>query len=259
MSKGNGTTTIGYKRIICFPTIQASKIRFTVNDAKACPIIANIEVYNALQILTAPAIIRNQAGEITITPSDIESTIFYTLDGSEPTAKSTKYNNSFATEGKLEIKAIAFDPATGKSSPVTHEHFDISRSLWKIDNINDPKASRIIDGDPHTNWHQGRDTKLPADLVIDLGKEEKIAGFRYLPDQGMWGPGIITHYQFFVSADGNSWELADEGEFSNIKNNPLWQTKRFNAKKARYIKLTSLENTEGNNNIGYAEIDVITE
>ena len=40
---------------------------------------------------------------------------------------------------------------------------------------------------------------------------------------------------------------ANEGEFSNIKNNPLWQTKTFATEKARYIKLRALKNTEGNN------------
>jgi alpha-L-fucosidase len=49
-----------------------------------------------------------------------------------------------------------------------------------------------------------------------------------------------------------------EGEFSNIKNNPLWQTKMFTATKARYIKLSALKNADNNNNIGYAELDVIT-
>jgi alpha-L-fucosidase len=54
------------------------------------------------------------------------------------------------------------------------------------------------------------------------------------------------------------WKLVDQGEFSNIKNNPLWQIKKFTPEKCRYIKLSALSNTEGNNNIGYAEVDVIT-
>jgi len=79
-----------------------------------------------------------------------------------------------------------------------------------------------------------------------------------LPDPGLWGPGIITNYQFYVSKDNKEWKLVDEGEFSNIKNNPLTQTKSFTAITARYIKLRALKNTEGNDNIGYAEVDVIT-
>jgi alpha-L-fucosidase len=38
----------------------------------------------------------------------------------------------------------------------------------------------------------------------------------------------------------------------------LWQIKKFVPVKARYIKLKALKNTEDNDNIGYAEVDVIT-
>lgn len=107
-------------------------------------------------------------------------------------------------------------------------------------------------------WHQAKGTKLPADLVIDLGKEEDLSGFRYYPDQTLWGPGVITNYRFYISNDTKEWTLTDAGEFSNIKNNPLWQTKKFASVKARYIKLQALKNTEGNYNIGYAEVDIIT-
>jgi alpha-L-fucosidase len=84
-----------------------------------------------------------------------------------------------------------------------------------------------------------------------------LAGFRYLPDQG-WNPEIITNYQFFVSSDNQEWKMLDEGEFANIKNNPLWQIKKFAPVKARYIKLRALRNTKGNDAAGYSEIDVIT-
>jgi alpha-L-fucosidase len=38
----------------------------------------------------------------------------------------------------------------------------------------------------------------------------------------------------------------------------VWQIKNFTAVKARYIKLRALKNTRGNDDVGYAEIDVIT-
>ena len=124
--------------------------------------------------------------------------------------------------------------------------------------IDDGKVNAVIDGDPSSAWHQPKGIKLPADLVIDLGKEEALCGFKYYPDQTMWGPGVITNYQFYVSSDNKEWKLVDEGEFSNIKNNPLWQTKKIKAEKARYIKLRALKNTEDNDNIGYGEVDVVT-
>jgi len=72
------------------------------------------------------------------------------------------------------------------------------------------------------------------------------------------GGGIITNYKFYVSNNKKNWKLVSQGEFSNIKNNPFWQTKTFATEKACYIKLQALKNTEENNNVGYAEVDIIT-
>ena len=251
-------TTIGYKRILRFPSVTATKVRFNISDAKSCPVISNIGIYNAPQILTPPSILRNQDGEINIIPADKESELYYTIDGSEPTLKSKEYTGPLTTEGKVQVSAIAYEPASGKSSPVTNEKFDISRKGWKIIGMEDEKASAVLDGDPSTAWHQSKDKKMPVDLVIDLGKEEILSGFRYLPDQNIWNPGIISHYEFYISSDNAEWKLADAGEFSNIKNNPLWQSKSFSPVKARYIKFRALRNIDGNDEIGYAEVDVIT-
>jgi len=49
-----------------------------------------------------------------------------------------------------------------------------------------------------------------------------------------------------------------EGEFSNIKNNPLWQIKQFASEKARFIKIIALKNTSGDDVAGYAEVDMMT-
>ena len=251
-------TTIGYKRILRFPAVTATQFRFSITDSKSCPVISNIGIYNAPQILTSPAIIRNQSGEIIITPADRESVVYYTMDESSPSPDSKKYTGPFQTEGKVEVSAIAYEPASGKSSPVCHEQFDLPRKNWKIVGINDQKAYAVLDGNSSTSWHQPKNIRLPIDLIIDLGKELTLVGFRYFPDQGLWGPGIITDYEFYVSNDNAEWKLVSQGEFSNIKNNPLWQIKKFATEKTRYIKLRALRNTENNNNIGYAEVDVIT-
>lgn len=251
-------TTIGYKRILHFHSVEATQLRFNITDSKSFPVISNIGIYDAPQILMSPSIIRNQAGEIIITPVDAESDVYFTMNGSEPTPESRKYNGPFKTDGKVQVSAIAYDSSSRKSSHVTHEQFDLPRTDWEIVGINDRRANAIIDGNPNTAWHQSRNTRLPADLVIDLGKELNLRGFKYYPDQTTWGPGIITQYEFYVSNDSVDWKLVDKGEFSNIKNNPTWQTKKFEPEKIRYIKLRALRNTENNNNLGYAEVDVIT-
>jgi len=251
-------TTIGYKRILRFPSTKATKVRFSITDSKSCPVISNIGIYNAPVLLNAPSIARNQSGEVTITTNDIGPIFYYTLDGSEPTTKSNIYTIPFPADGKVEVKAIAYDPATGKSSQAGHEKFDISKKDWVLVGINDEKASKIIDGNTSTVWHQRGNKKMPIDLVIDFGKTYKVNGFKYLPDQNRWSSGMITNYEFYVSEDNLEWKLVNEGEFSNIKNNPVWQIRNFSQVNARYIKLKAIKNTSNNDVAGYAEVDVIT-
>ncbi|MGA0555672.1 alpha-L-fucosidase [Larkinella sp. VNQ87] len=254
-------TTIGYKRILRFPTVEATQLRLTIRDAKGCPLISNLAVYNAPLILTPPLITRDQAGAVHLKPGDTETELYYTLDGSTPTATANRYSTPVKTgSGKVDVKAIAYNPFTKQSSVVSEEKFDIARSGWKILSTDAKSAYQLLDGNPNTSWHQSKGQKPPVDLVIDLGKEENLVGFRYLPPQNWWEEAsIITHYQFAVSTDNTSWKTVSEGEFSNIKNNPSWQTKPVEPTKARYIKVRALKNTQEDSASGYAEIDIITQ
>ena len=38
-------TTIGYKRIVKLDPVTTSKVRISINDARACPLISNVEIY----------------------------------------------------------------------------------------------------------------------------------------------------------------------------------------------------------------------
>lgn len=251
-------TTIGYKRILRFPTVSATRVRLTVTDAKACLVISNVGLFNAAQVLSAPEITRDKSGDVTIRPADPELVVYYTLDGTPPGTGSGVYRGPVRVEGKVEVRAIAFDPASGKRGPESRKSFDISKMDWKILGTGDAKADDLLDGDAGTAWQQPRQGKMPVDLVIDLGKEVNLAGFRYLPDQGWRPAGIITSYAFYVSEDTVHWIQAYMGEFSNIQNNPGWQVRRFAPVKGRYVRLRALRNTQNDDAAGYAELDVIT-
>ena len=120
--KLHNATTIGYKRILRFPGVNASKVRINITDSKSCLVISNIGVYNAPAILDAPVILRNKTGEISMSSDDIGPYFYYTVDGSEPTPESARFTGPVKTEGKIEVKAIAYDPASGKSSPSEQNH-----------------------------------------------------------------------------------------------------------------------------------------
>ncbi|MEP6736844.1 MAG: FN3 associated domain-containing protein [Chryseolinea sp.] len=166
-------TTIGYKRILRFNTVKATKLRININDAKSCPLISNIELYDAPQILATPSMVREQSGDIRITPADFESQIYYILDDASPNEKSFRYNGPIKTgDGKVEVKSIAYDPITKKSSPVQQENFDISRKYWKIVGIEDKNAYNILDGNADSEWYQDKNETMPVDVAIDLGRVE---------------------------------------------------------------------------------------
>ncbi|HLP07629.1 MAG TPA: discoidin domain-containing protein, partial [Opitutaceae bacterium] len=76
--------------------------------------------------------------------------------------------------------------------------------------------------------------------------------------QARWSSGLITRYAFSVSGDGTNWTAVETAEFANIKNNPVWQIRRFAPMEARFVKLTALANAEGDQRVGYAEVDVIS-
>ncbi len=66
-------TTIGYKRILLFPTITTTRLRLNINESKNCPVISNIGIYNAPQIHTGYGFNRNKGDKKTLTSTDPET------------------------------------------------------------------------------------------------------------------------------------------------------------------------------------------
>ncbi len=161
----DGLTTIGHRRIICFPTIKATKLRFTVTDAKCTPIIKKLGVYLAPE-LTADI---PDAGE--------------------------------------------------KRSSNLHYFFS-----------------------------------SPTQMMIDWDTEQTFTTFRYLPPQGT-KDGIVTHYTLWGSTDWANWTKLASGEFSNIVNNPIWQTIKFPATKVRILKFDADRLAEGER-MGYGDFEI---
>ena len=165
VENGDGLTTIGHRRIICFPTVKATQLRFTVTDAKAAPLIQKLGVY------LAP-----------------------------------------------DLTADIPDSGEKKSSGL---HIFFSN---------------------------------PKQMMMDWDTEQTFTTFRYLPPQDT-RQGLITHYTLWASTDWAHWTKLASGEFSNIVNNPIWQTITFPATKARILKLDADRLAEGER-MGYGDIDV---
>ena len=254
-------TTIGYKRILRLKTVLATKIRVTIIDAKAAPLISNIEIYNAPKLLVAPVLNRDKSGMLDIITADPNVTVYYTLDGSVPGISSNEFETPFLIERPIVIKAVAYDNITKKFSEVTLQNYDISKKGWNVIAVGSgdiQSAVKVIDGDPNTWWSAEGEKVNDQFVTVDLGKEYSLKGFTYLPMQERWIKGVITHYEFLVSTNNKNWQKVAEGEFGNIWNNPIEQKIDFNSAKGRYFKIIAVKIHGEEKIASFGEIGVMT-
>ena len=251
-------TTIGYKRLLRFPSVTATKVRFTVLEAKGSPLISNIGLYNAPVLLVTPQLSRDKNGQVTLTPADAETEIYYSLDGSQPTEQSLRYTASFPVTQPTSLKFVAYDRKQQLYSEVASYALDTPKAKWKVLSSASSDIQKVIDEKPNT-WFAQEKGNTPTAITIDLGELLDLKGFTYLPSQDRWAEGTISHYIFEVSTDNVHWKKLSEGEFGNIKNNPIEQRITFPAEKARYIKLTATKTVDDTNKVSYAEIGIITQ
>ena len=66
---------------------------------------------------------------------------------------------------------------------------------------------------------------------------------------------LVTHYTLWGSTDWNKWEKLATGEFSNIVNNPIWQTIKFPTAKVRVLRFEADRLAEGKR-LGYSDLDI---
>jgi alpha-L-fucosidase len=161
--------------------------------------------------------------------------------------------------------AVYLEPESSRAEARIGEHLEtgIAKAGWKVVSASSEgaPARNAIDGNPATLWHTrttaGRQT--PQQIVVDMGRVHTLTGFLYLPRQDASTIGNVSHYAFHASLDGKTWgKPAAQGEFGNIKANPVQQKVMF-AKpvKGRYFKFVAKHTLEENHAV-VAEIGVIT-
>ncbi|HKK68076.1 MAG TPA: FN3 associated domain-containing protein, partial [Bacteroidales bacterium] len=130
--------------------------------------------------LSSPVIKLNQNSEIAI-KSDF-GTIYYTVNGEEPTKNSKPYTGPIKIDEDMLIKARVFKEGfipgsvTEKFVHKPIREIKVDKSNWQVisSDSHEPgrEASRIIDDNPHTFWHtewSGKTPKHPHEVIIDLG------------------------------------------------------------------------------------------
>lgn len=261
-------TTIGHKRVLLLPDVTTTRVRINIQDALACPVISEVQLYKAPGLLAIPEIRRNKEGQVTLSCASPDPELHYTLDGKEPTFSSPVYTGHFDLSKGGTVKAKAFLEAGKIASATVSADYDIAPAKWKV-TFTDGQAAgadpvRAIDGDPASYWmtnYQPDASKYPHEIQVDLTDTLDLKGFTYTPRHQLVRSGTIYTYAFYVSMDGQTWgEPVAQGSFANIANNPVIQYIRFNKPaNGRFIRLVALAPANGKEHwASVAELGVIT-
>lgn len=248
-------TTVGYKRILRFPTVETTKLRIDIEASLACPLINTISVYHAPERIISPAISRDKNGVITLAYNRPGYTVYYTTDSSEPMQSSIRYEQPFEHPQAVTIRAVAIH-SDGSVSRIAKHTFDLAPVDWRVVSPAIQEADVVIDGDEKAA------IAIPIDepVIVDLGKSIKLNGFTYTPE-GRSKAENIYRYTFLVSEDGKQWStIKDNQPFDNIENNPIKQRVLFDApQRARYIQLKASAIINDASSFKIAELGVLTE
>lgn len=244
-TRGGKGGTIGHQvmRWLTEP-VTADRLRLTITAAKACPCISELSLLRMPDILPRPAITR--IGNEVYIASNESYKVHYTTDGSEPTAESPVYKGPVAFAGPGCVRAAYVNPDTGSHGPVAALVLGYSKADWASD------AAAAHDDKPATHWES---SKTPATFTVDMQKELPVAAFSILPRQDGTTQGMTDLYRLELSTNGENWTEVAEGEFSNLRANPIEQKIHFPTQKARYFRFTALRALDGTG-ASVAEINV---
>lgn len=145
-----------------------------------------------------------------------------------------------------EVGAYYAPDATENYTPATSELKSFPFTILGVDM---EEAKKCSDKDDQT-------TALISgkEIMIDLGENRTIHSFYYLPDQSEYSKGLISLYELSAGITEEAMQVVAQGEFSNIRNNPILQNMYFSPVEARYFKLKATRMVDESDSLGIAEI-----
>ena len=155
-----------------------------------------------------------------------------------------------ATANITNVGLYYAEPLQDEGTKISMSH--VKTEEWKAVGAD---AAAAFDGNRETAWTAEGLTPL----VVDMGKEEAVAGFCYAPVAGEDLSGTIYKYNFYISTDGQNWTKCDtNGEFSNIMHNPIPYFVRFGKTyNARYFKLEPISEINAASKTSVGDIGIL--
>lgn len=248
-------TNVGYKRILRFPEITTQKIRIRLLESRLNPAINHISAHYYQTRPPQLAFTRDKNGMVTIAPLQTEFNwnphgenaagnlnqgyeIFYTLDGTNPTRNSKRYEQPIPVVNQ-ELRAVSF--SNGREGVVQIERLGIMKKDWELLNVSSQHnrfaAELAFDANPRTFWQSEEET-LPHAIAIDFGAAHTINAMVYTPPKIVKSEGMMAKGNIQISADGKTWKTIETFEFGNLMNDPSRRTHHFKREvTTRYIQL----------------------
>ncbi|MDO5449771.1 MAG: alpha-L-fucosidase [Akkermansia sp.] len=146
-----------------------------------------------------------------------------------------------------ELSLLKMPDFSKISAPADKQDTGLAKKDWKC-----AEAPKAIDGKADTFWHAD---KAPASFTVDMGAVHKVASFSYTPRQDGKVQDMTDRYTMELSKDGKAWKKVSEGEFGNLRANPIEQHIEFPATEARYFRFTATRSIEGSGSSA-AEINI---
>ena len=248
-------TTIGYKRLLRFNNVTASKLRLVIERSRMSPTLSSFGLFKA-----PPRVSIEPSGggfehktKVQFITDTKGATVRYTLDGTDPTMRSPKYSAPITLTKSTTLKATAVIGGEMCAEPAIARFTRcFSVKLATFEKPFSPKYAGLGDGTIINGKRGSLDFNdkewlgfLGDDVitVLDLGQVRTIgkitAGF--LQQQGSW-IFLPTDVVFFMSDDKAAWRVVGESK------NPVLQTERVLAKdfsstagkiSARYLKVVA--------------------
>jgi alpha-L-fucosidase len=263
-------TTISHRRLIRFKSpVTTTQVRVQVTGSRLEPTLGEVGFFKQ-SVSTLPPTISDRSTNGTISLSNQAGhRMVYTLDGSEPVAKSAIYTAPIPlpVDRSVTVRTASLLPNGQLGIEGSRTFAGLPPVGWKVVAVDseeteggDNAAARAIDGDSSTIWHTrwNGDQQQPHSITVDMAAAHHIAGFVYLPRQDGLLNGVVERYRFETSEDGVSWTTnIVQGSFANIQNNPSLQEVNFAPVNSRYFRFTSLRAIWGSGWTSAAEITVI--
>jgi alpha-L-fucosidase len=251
-------TTIGHRRLIRL-TVPATtnQVRIRITASRLEPTLAEVGLYKQSLPLAPVIADRSHDGFVIITHPHARP-IAYTLDGTSPTICSPVYRGPIPLPdgGTVEAAVLTAEGRVGLIAAKTI--VGVAPTGWTAQGKPDGDAAKAIDAASSTLWETHSAPEHPAVLTVDMGAPRRISGFAYLPRQDWNFRGVVDRYRFETSLNGTLWTTAvADGEFGNIKNNPMLQEVRFAPTSARYFRFTAMRDVQRSGWAHVAEITVL--